>query len=609
MDTQQKPVKPKKNYNIRQYFQGIICDRDTRESGKKRNFWTNIILVILIISIVLLIVCITLVLNANDNWWVYLIFGLLGFIGCMIGHYYNTKTYIENSKYDIDIDDIAAFIDIKNAIKKTINTISQNQKEIDDLNRQINIIIGKNKAKALTSSIASSTSKGFSSLADKSKSGFSSLRNKMKPTNTIVPATTQPLDATNSPSTTTTSPSMAAAANEFYVGGDDDLPVLEDPNKLSVLEDPQLKTLKEKLNEAKTNLESNKDKLNNQMIEYNKLKIINDIYKELITSNKENLNIIYNIKDFYDEIKLLDNTKSIDIAKLNSLNKNEQKIFNEKEQKIFDEYNQIMYDIQTIKSLNTKSEDISIIIQNINSLTLKLPYLQTIKNSMLANYMEKFITYMDNLLIESKIDEYFTISTKYIRIVNNLNDINKNHVTDNYTKKLPLLKEKYTKISINLLEELKKTISLTSYDPNLFTELYNKYKEFVDKKDILDNEKIIDAYNNIKTELLNGYVKYVTNIIDPESNVLTQKTKVEPLHLFIESVEDKSKAPGIQKTIDKYKSHPLLIGQDELYLKTAILIPYKEKLATLEKAKALAESSSDNFILQGVTNVFGLNKK
>ena len=120
----------------------------------------------------------------------------------------------------------------------------------------------------------------------------------------------------------------------------------------------------------------------------------------------------------------------------------------------------MMNDINTIKTLNTKSEDISIIIQNINLLTLKLPYLQNIKNNMLANYMEKFITYMDILLIEPNIDEYFTISKKYSIIFNNLNDINKTHVTDKYNKKLPLLKEIYTNISKELLKELKEEISL-----------------------------------------------------------------------------------------------------------------------------------------------------
>ena len=603
--------------NTKPYFQGIICNRDQRESGKKRYFWTQIILVILIISIVLIIVCITLGLNANNNWWVYLIFGSLGVIGCTFGHYYNTKTYIENSKYDIDIDDIAAFIDIKNAIKKTINTISLNQKEIDNLNRQINIIIGKNKAKAFTSSIASSTSKGLtharqsiaSSTAkgiENAKSGISSLassiasstskgltqarqsiasstaKGKENPLLDVVMKVDKSVKDPNTNDDTNTNDNVRNAAGE----NDPQSGLPEDPNKLSVLEDPQLKTLKEKLNVAKENLESNKTLLVKQMKEYNKLKEKNDDYKEIKMANQHNKNIIYNISDFYDDIRLLDDIKSIDIAKLNSLNINEPKIV--------DEYTQMMNDINTIKTLNTKSEDISIIIQNINLLTLKLPYLQNIKNNMLANYMEKFITYMDILLIEPNIDEYFTISKKYSIIFNNLNDINKTHVTDKYNKKLPLLKEIYTNISKELLKELKEEISLKSYDSNLFTKLDNKYKEFVDKQDILDYEKLIGVYNDINTELLNGYVKYVTNQIDPKSKVLTQETQVEPLRLFIKSVEnDESEAPGIQQIINEYNNHPLLIGKDKLYLKNAILKPFREKLAKLEKAKAEADAKAN----------------
>lgn len=622
-NTQQNPVtQPKKHYIRRQYIQGIICDLDTRESGKKRYFWTKIILVILIISIVLIIVSLTLLGNNNTNWWVYLIFGSLGVIGCAFGHYYNTKTYIENSKYDIDIDDIAAFIDIKNAIKKTINTISLNQKEIDNLNRQINIILGKNKAKALASSIASSTSKGFSSLADKSKSGFSSLRNKMKPTNTIVPATTQPLDATNSPSTTTTSPSMAAAANEFYVGGDDDLPVLEDPNKQSVQEDPQLKSLKNQLDLVKSNLKSNKTVLDKQMIEYNKLKEKNDDYKEIKMANQHNKNIIYNISDLYDAKSLLDNINYIQYENkdieyetnlLNNLNDDEKNIFNE--------YKAIINDIEQIKSLNDKQNDISQKIINLTNINFEIEYLKNLKVNNLNKYIDEFFNDINDTLInKSDIDKYFTIIENKPIINSSLlpNYMDQSTIFNSkYDRIYNIIKDKYTNLAIEKINNIiGKDNEYSDEKVNKLIEQYNKYSN----KDL--GYAFTERYKEIMKQLVIDFGKYVYNILGYPGTLESLlaipniDNKITAIKNHIEGIMN----PIYSSKLYEYTTLPI-ISQNPNYdskpsLLQTIAEPFvnelnkaKDEKIKLANAKALAESSSNNSIFQGVTNVLGLNKK
>ena len=607
------PVKPKKNYNIRQYFQGIICDRDTRESGKKRYFWTQIILAILIISIVLIIVSLTLLGNSNTNWWVYLIFGSLGFIGCTFGHYYNTKTYIENSKYDIDIDDIAAFIDIKKDIKGTIQTISQNKKNIDNLNRQINIIIGKNKAKALASSIASSTSKGLtqarssiasstakgienaksgiSSLADKSKSGISSLRNRMKPT--------------NQPPAAAAIEGELVAANEFYVGGDDDLSVPEDPNKQSVKDDPNTQSLETRLNKAKKDLEDNKKLLVKQIERYNELKLLNDDYKEIKMANQHNKNIIYNISDFYSAKSLLDDIKSIDKNKLESLN------LDETEQKIFNEYTQMMNDIKQIKSLNTNQDKMSIYdlkkIINIYNLNFKINYLKQLKINNLDKYIQSFLLDIELFFIDNpkNIEKYNEMRNLYREQI----ETNMSFTIDTSPSIFQLktkfnildnkMEEIYTDIAIENIKNKYNDIVNSNYLSNKYIEFRDLYTDYtINYK--LNNTKLKEEYDKIYNDLVKEYVEYVNSQINPDNTLVSYNT-IELIKSFINRINDQ-KDPLYKKLLEFSNNSILPIAKSLDTLKNRILKPFNDKLTTLEKVKALATSSSNDFTAWGVTN-------
>lgn len=617
-NTQQNPVtQPKKNYIRRQYFQGIICDLDTRESGKKRYFWTKIILVILIISIVLIIVSLTLLGNNNTNWWVYLIFGSLGVIGCAFGHYYNTKTYIENSKYDIDIDDIAAFIDIKNKIKDTIQKISTNKNDIDKLNRQINITIGKNKAKAFASSIASSTSKGLtqarqsiasstakgienaksgiSSLADKSKSGISSLRNRMKPTN-------QPPAASDQSPMTNGQYPAASAANEFYVGGDDDQSVKDDQ---LVKDDPNTQSLETRLNKAKEDLEDNKKILDEQMKEYNKLKEKNDDYKEIKMANQHNKNIIYNISDFYSAKSLLDDIKSIDKNKLESLN------LDETEQKIFNEYTQMMNDIKQIKSLNTNQDKMSIYdlkkIINIYNLNFKINYLKQLKINNLDKYIQSFLLDIELFFIDNpkNIEQYNEMRNLYREQI----ETNMSFINDT-SPSILLLKTKFNKLDIDMeniytdiaiknINDKYNDIVKNNYLSDKYIEFRDLYTDYTNKYK-LNHTKLKEEYDKIYNDLVTIYVEYVNSQINPD-NTLGSYNTIELIKDFINRINDQ-KDPLYNKLLKFSNNSILPIAKSLDTLKNRILKPFVEKLTTLEKAKALAESSSNNFTLQGLTN-------
>ena len=558
-------TKPKLFDNTKPYFQGIICNRDTRESGKKRNFWTNIIIVILIISITLLIICITLLLDDNNNWWSYLIFGLLGIIGCVVGHYYNTKKFIEDSKYDIDINDIEAFKNIKNAIKKTKNTISQYQKEIDGFNRQINIIIGKNKAKALASSIASNTS-----------AGFSSLRNKIKTTNTIVPATNTPIDETNPPS-------MTAAAN-----------------KQSVQEDLTLQTLKNQLNLAKANLESNKKLLDGQMTEYNRLKEQNDIYKEIKMANKQNLNIIYNISDFYDDIKLLNDIKSIDNKELKSLNSDEKSVSSE--------YEKIISDINTIKLLKEKEKEMPTKINEISKIILNIPYLQITKGNILDNYIDKFLNDINDTLInESDIDKYFTISKNYSDIYNSLISVGQkqSYLKTKYEDMKLILEPKYTKIAVEEINNMYNEIKSNEYRNDLYNNLVKKY-DLYSTYELSNTFK--EAYDKIMRSLVQDFSDYVLKSLNLTYNLDGLNT-IESIDTDIENYKQSiKKEESTTGKIYAFSNHPILSSKPnkEKFLMDIILQPFIDKKTKLEKAKALAKTTSNNSILQGFTNLLGI---
>lgn len=582
-------TQPKKNYNIRRYFQGIICNRDTRESGKKRNFWTNIILVILIISIVLLIICITLVLNANNNWWVYLIFGLLGIFGCVFGHYYNTKTYIENSKYDIDNDDIANFKKIKINIKNSIQTISQNKKEIDNLNRQINIIIGKNKAKSLASSIVSSKAKG-----------------KEKPLPYAVMETDIHVEETNTNGDTNTNDNVRNADGEN--DPQSDLP--ENSNKQSVPEDKQLTTLKKKLVDAKIELESKKTSLNEQIEKYNELKLLNDDYKKIKMANQHNKNIIYNISDLY-YTKLLDDIHEIKYENnlLNNLNIDEKKIFNE--------YMAIIKDIYKIKSLNNTNFDISQKIINISKIDFEIEYLKNLKVNNLNKYIEEFFDDINGTLInKSDIDKYFTIIEKKNIINNSLETNYKDLLTkfnSKYTPIYNIIKDKYTNLAIEKINNIigkdneysdKKVNEYSDEKVNELIEQYNKYSN----KDLGDDFK--KRYETIMKELVIKFGTYVYNNLEYSKtlNELLNTKDINQKILTINTHITGILQPLNSSKLHKYTTYPIISQNPNANSKDILLKiiaePFvneldkaRNKKTTLEKAKAEADAKANKPLL------------
>ena len=123
-------------------IKNAICSIDNRESGKKRNKWTKIILTVLIIFIILLIFSIGFYIRQNNTNISYdpiygIILGCIGIIGCIIGHYFNSKTYLENSKYDDDDTDIESLKNNKKEIRNTLKEISSLKKEISSLQRNL----------------------------------------------------------------------------------------------------------------------------------------------------------------------------------------------------------------------------------------------------------------------------------------------------------------------------------------------------------------------------------------------------------------------------------------------------------------------------------------
>jgi hypothetical protein len=552
-----KNIKQKSFDKFKPYYQGIICNRDQRESGKKRNMWTNIIIVILIISIVLLIISITLGSNGNNSWWVYLIFGLLGTIGCIFGHYYNTKMYIENSKYDIDIDDITEFREIKKKIKTTIQTISQNQKEIDSLNKQINIIIGKNKAKSLASSIASSTSKGIAnarqSIASSTskgmanaKTGILSFRNKIaSSSNKVVPVNSNTAVNTSSPNATT-QPPMASAANEFYVGGDVDPSVPVDPN---------LQRLEEKLVSAKENLQTHKNSLNKQVVEYNELKLLNDDYKKIKMANQHNKNIIYNISDLYSAKSLLDDINDINYGNTDKL----LPTLNDVEKNIVNEYNAIIADINKIKDLNNEQNDISQKIREISEISFNIQYLNTIKENNLNIYIDEFFNDIDKTLIQNDdIDKYFTIIDKKNSINDSLvkYEYQKTIFNYKYTPNYTTLKKKYTDLAIeNINNIIKQDDEYTDKKVNELIEQYNKYSN----KDLGNDFK--QSYQEIMKQLVIDFGKYVYIDLKYSDTLhaLLQTTNIDDKITAIKNHIDGILNPPISSSaLDRYTTYPII---------------------------------------------------
>lgn len=135
-------------------IKNAICSVDNRESEKKRNKWSKIILTVLIIFIILLIFSIGFYIRQNNSNSKYdpiygIVFGVLGILVCIVGHYYNTKTYIDNSKYDDDDSDIESLKNNKKEIRTILNEISSLQKEISTLQRKLSYEKIKEKSKQI----------------------------------------------------------------------------------------------------------------------------------------------------------------------------------------------------------------------------------------------------------------------------------------------------------------------------------------------------------------------------------------------------------------------------------------------------------------------------
>ena len=135
-------------------IKNAICSVDNRESGKKRNKWTKIIFVVLIVFLTLLIFSVGFYIRQNNTNIPYdpiygIIFGGIGILGCIIGHYYNTKTYIDNSQYDDEDTDIESLKNKKKEIRTTLEKISSLQKEISSLQRKLNYGKIKDKSKQI----------------------------------------------------------------------------------------------------------------------------------------------------------------------------------------------------------------------------------------------------------------------------------------------------------------------------------------------------------------------------------------------------------------------------------------------------------------------------
>ncbi len=151
-------------------FKNAICSIDNRESAKERNKWSKIIFVVLIVFLILLIFSIGFYIRQSNNDSKYdpiygIVFGCIGIIGCVLGHYFNSKTYLEKSKYDDDDTDIESLKNNKKEIKTTLKEISSLKKEISLLQRNL---IYENKKRDLAA------------LKEKSKQIVQDYKNKSK---------------------------------------------------------------------------------------------------------------------------------------------------------------------------------------------------------------------------------------------------------------------------------------------------------------------------------------------------------------------------------------------------------------------------------------------
>lgn len=121
------------NSNI--YGKGIICNRDTREEGRNKNWINYFIIIVLVLFLILLIFSVGFFIhqdspNVDFNPMVGIVFGILGVLGCFGGIYWNESTYKDKIKYFANPDDIKQLEQNKKDIKAKIQEINDKNWEI-----------------------------------------------------------------------------------------------------------------------------------------------------------------------------------------------------------------------------------------------------------------------------------------------------------------------------------------------------------------------------------------------------------------------------------------------------------------------------------------------
>jgi hypothetical protein len=244
---------------------------------------------------------------------------------------------------------------------------------------------------------------------------------------------------------------------------------------------------------------------------------------------------------------------------------------------------QIISDINTINNL--KNHSILDKIDAIMKSNFSIPYLKTIKNNMLDNYIDIFIEDIENTLIKnSDIDKYGTISKQYSDIYTSLNLIKQKqfYFKSKYEEKKEILIPKYTKITIEEINNMYNNIKSNNYNIDLYKKLKNKY-ELYSKYELSPNFNIF--YNKIIKDLVNNFGDYVFKSLDLKYNLENLNT-IESIDTYIKNIKDDSM---IKKQIYDFAQHPILSLQSNKndFLMEIILRPLIDKKTILEKSNII----------------------
>ena len=313
-------------------------------------------------------------------------------------------------------------------------------------------------------------------------------------------------------------------------------------------------------------------------------------------ANQHNKNIIYNISDFYSAKSLLDGIKSIDKEKTGSSISFKDTILEEHESKIVDEYTQMMNDIEKIKTLNGKPEDISQKIINITNIDFEIEYLKNLKVNNLNKYIDEFFNDINDTLIEkSDIDKYFTLIENKPIINNSLEKYNNQNTIFNskYDLIYKRIKDKYTNVAI---ENINNIIKDNEYSDNTVTVLINQYNKY-SNKDLGDAFK--KRYETIMKQLVIDFGKYVYNTLNYSGtlhsllkipNIDTKKTAIENHIKGILDTQDPS-------DLHKYTTYPIISQNPNSDSRTSLLQtiakPFVNEKIKLEKANAEADAKAN----------------